>query len=256
MQIVTGGAGFIGSNLVHALTKRGHRVVVVDDLTDGVKFANLVGAPIHDYIDKDRFAAMLAEGDPWLNEAQAVLHQGACATTTEWDGRMMMANNFEYSKKVLEFCLARRIPLIYASSAAVYGRGKYFAEDSACESPLNVYGYSKLLFDEVVGRIVKCRSGGSQIVGLRYFNVYGPRETHKGSMASVAYHLWRQLGEGNSVRLFRGADGYGDGEQRRDFVYVDDVVATICGSWTTRRRPASSMWEPVGAKRSGSWRKR
>jgi ADP-L-glycero-D-manno-heptose 6-epimerase len=188
-----------------------------------VKFANLVGAPIRDYIDKDRFESMLASGDRWLDRVESVLHQGACATTTEWNGRLMMATNFEYSKSVLAFCAARRIPMIYASSAAVYGGSTTFAEERSNEAPLNVYGYSKLLFDDVVRRLPA--GEGPPVVGLRYFNVYGPRESHKGSMASVAFHLWRQLGEGDKLRLFAGSDGYGDGQQRRDFVYVDDVVA-------------------------------
>jgi ADP-L-glycero-D-manno-heptose 6-epimerase len=224
MYIVTGGAGFIGSNIVKALSLRGAEVVVVDDLTDGTKYTNLLGARIDDYIDKDRFLQMLQSRDEYLARAEVILHQGACSATTEWNGRLMMDNNFEYSKAVLAFCQATRVRMVYASSAAVYGRGTEFSEESSNNRPLNVYGYSKLLFDEVLARMRTALR--TQVVGLRYFNVYGPRESHKGSMASVAYHMWRQLQEGDKVRLFRGTDGYGDGEQRRDFVYVDDVVAT------------------------------
>jgi ADP-L-glycero-D-manno-heptose 6-epimerase len=249
VQIVTGGAGFIGSNLVHALAKRGERVVVVDDLTDGTKFANLVGATVYDYLDKDRFASMLRTGDAYLDRTEAVFHQGACTSTTEWNGRMMMETNFEYSKGVLAFCTAKRIPLVYASSAAVYGGGTRFAEEPANEAPLNVYGYSKLLFDEVVRRTLK--TAASPIVGLRYFNVYGPREAHKGSMASVAFHLSRQLAEGGSLRLFSGCDGYGDGEQRRDFVYVDDVVAT--NLWFLEHPSAGGIFN-VGTGRSQTFK--
>jgi ADP-L-glycero-D-manno-heptose 6-epimerase len=222
MLIVTGGAGFIGSNLAHTLAGRGADVVVVDDLTDGAKCVNLVGAAIADYLDKDRFLALMGARDAWLSKVEGVYHLGACATTTEYNGRFMMENNFEYSKTVLSYCRAMGIPLVYASSASVYGSGASFAEDPANEAPLNVYAYSKLLFDTVVRRTLA--QSGAPVVGLRYFNVYGPRESHKGAMASVAYNLWRQLERGEPIRLFRGIDGYGDGEQRRDFIHVDDVV--------------------------------
>jgi ADP-L-glycero-D-manno-heptose 6-epimerase len=223
MIVVTGGAGFIGSNLVHGLNAAGHDdVVVVDDLTEGRKFENLVGAEVSDYWDKDEFLTALHTGA--FPRPEAVFHEGACAVTTEWDGRYMMANNYRYSVELLEFCLAEGVPLIYASSAAVYGAGPVFNEDEpAAERPLNVYGYSKLLFDQYVRR--RLPTAESQVVGLRYFNVYGPREAHKGPMASVAFHLQRQLEETGELRLFEGCDGYRDGEQRRDFVYVDDVVA-------------------------------
>ena len=227
MIIVTGGAGFIGSNLVKELNRRGRTdILVVDDLKDGTKFANLADCDILDYMDKDDFEALVTsdEGDEAFedNEIEAIFHQGACSSTTEWDGKYMMANNFEYSKSVLLFALNLEIPFIYASSAAVYGDGTVFEEDRQFEKPLNVYGYSKFLFDQFVRQLLP--TAESQIVGLRYFNVYGPREQHKGSMASVAYHLNRQLPELGYVKLFEGSDGYGNGEQRRDFVYVDDVV--------------------------------
>jgi ADP-L-glycero-D-manno-heptose 6-epimerase len=224
MLVVTGGAGFIGANLVKALNLRGRSdVVVVDDLQDGRKFRNLIDCEIADYLDKDQFLTALRNGDFRYAGIQAVFHQGACSVTTEWDGRYMMENNFEYSKCLLHFCAEREIPFIYASSASVYGAGSVFGENRANEAPLNVYGYSKFLFDQYVrlhGPALK-----NQIVGLRYFNVYGPRESHKGSMASVAFHLRGQLLESGRARLFEGCDGYADGEQRRDFVYVEDVVA-------------------------------
>ncbi|MGB5246980.1 MAG: ADP-glyceromanno-heptose 6-epimerase, partial [Woeseia sp.] len=150
-----------------------------------------------------------------------VLHQGACSTTTEWDGRYMMQNNYSYSKALLHCCLDHNVPLIYASSAAVYGGSQSFSEAPANELPLNVYGYSKLLFDQYVRRL--SLPAAQQVVGLRYFNIYGPREQHKGSMASVAWHFNNQILDEDEVRLFEGCEGYGDGEQRRDFVYVDDI---------------------------------
>jgi ADP-L-glycero-D-manno-heptose 6-epimerase len=222
--IVTGGAGFIGSNLVFALNERGHDdILVVDDLTEGVKFKNLVDCQIADYIDKQSFLNKLQQGDLKGESIEAIFHQGACSTTTEWDGRYMMENNYQYTKQLFHYCQEQEIPFIYASSAAVYGGNDVFKEDLACEAPLNVYGYSKFQFDQYLRRNFSALT--SQVVGLRYFNVYGPKEAHKGSMASVAYHLNNQLLQPGNVRLFEGCDGYGDGEQVRDFVYVGDAVA-------------------------------
>lgn len=223
MIIVTGGAGFIGSNLVKNLNARGIKdILVVDDLTDGTKFTNLNDVEIVDYMDKEDFLLRVQQKDHFGHEIEAIFHEGACSTTTEWDGRFMMKNNYEYSKTLLHYCLERGISFLYASSAAVYGDGKIFKEERSYEKPLNVYGYSKFLFDQYVRRFLPQAS--SQIVGFRYFNVYGPNEQHKGSMASVAFHLHQQLPKTGVVKLFEGCDGYGNGEQRRDFVYVDDVV--------------------------------
>ena len=221
MIIVTGGTGFIGSNLVHALNAKGREdIIVVDDLSDGRKFANIATARIADYLDLTEFRQLFA-GDPTL-DIERVYHLGACSTTTEWDGRLMMDLNYAYSRDLLLWCARGSIPVVYASSAAIYGGASAFAETAENEKPLNVYGYSKYLLDRYV--CTNLVDGGPQVVGLRYFNVYGPREQHKGAMASVAHHLNRQLVETGTVRLFEGCDGYADGEQRRDFVYVDDVV--------------------------------
>ncbi len=247
MIIVTGGAGFIGSNLVRGLNRAGtDDILVVDDLSDGTKFRNLVGARIADYWDRDELRARLAHGMPFTPEA--VLHQGACAVTTEWDGRFMMDVNYRCSVELLDYCLAASVPLIYASSAAVYGASRTFREhDAEAERPLNVYGFSKWLFDEHVRR----RSGAaSQIVGLRYFNVYGPGEAHKGAMASVAFHLQRQLADDGELRLFEGSDGYAAGEQRRDFVYVEDVVDV--NLWFLEHRDRSGIFN-VGTGSSASF---
>ncbi len=223
MIVVTGAAGFIGSNLVRALNSRGRAdLLLVDDLTNGRKFANLVDCDFADYLDKDEFLARLAAGS--LDApVEAVLHQGACSDTTEWNGRVMLRDNYEASKALFEFAAEREIPFVYASSAAVYGMGPEFREDPACERPLNLYGWSKLLFDRWVRK--RSRELRGQVVGLRYFNVYGPRESHKGEMASVAWKHHLQLRAGDVVRLFEGSEGFAPGEQRRDFVYVGDVVA-------------------------------
>ncbi len=229
MIVVTGGAGFIGSNLVRGLNARGlDDIVVVDDLSDGRKFSNLVGCRIADYLDKAELLERLRNRS--LPKIEAVFHQGACAVTTEWNGRYMMETNYRYSVELFEYCVAQRVPLIYASSAAVYGASTVFREsDSAAERPLNVYGYSKLLFDSYVRRRRAERGGRrsrrrASVVGLRYFNVYGPGEAHKGAMASVAFHLHGQVAATGEARLFEGSGGYAAGEQRRDFVYVGDVV--------------------------------
>lgn len=222
MIIVTGGAGFIGANLVKALNARGMRdVVVVDDLQHAAKFHNLTDCELADYVDKRDFLKVLEGGTK--TRVQAVLHQGACSDTMEHDGAYMMQNNYEYSKALLQYCQKKKIPFVYASSAAVYGASKVFRESRDCEAPLNVYGYSKFLFDQYVRRALARKS--AQVVGLRYFNVYGEREQHKGRMASVAFHHFNQFREQRRVKLFSGSDGYGPGEQRRDFVSVEDVVA-------------------------------
>jgi len=221
--IVTGAAGFIGSNLVHALNARGRTdLVAVDNLERADKFRNLVDADIADYLDKREFLERL---EAW-GDAEAILHQGACSDTMESDGRYMMENNYRYSLRLLEFAQRRGIPFIYASSAAVYGGGRSFSERRADERPLNVYGYSKFLVDQVVRRgIADGTLGSSTVVGLRYFNVYGPRESHKGRMASVAFHAFNQYRAEGHVRLFEGWDGWPAGGQSRDFVHVDDIVA-------------------------------
>lgn len=223
MIIVTGGAGFIGANILKALNALGRTdIVVVDDLTDGKKFQNLAIARFQDYLDQDDFLARIVDNQCFSSTIDAVLHQGACSVTTEWNGRYMMKNNYEYSKKLLHYCKERKIPFIYASSAAVYGGNEQFSEAMTQQMPLNVYGYSKWLFDQYV--LSQLPSMQSLVVGLRYFNVYGPHEQHKANMASVAFHFMNQLQTNGVVKLFEGSHGYADGEQRRDFVYVDDVV--------------------------------
>ena len=219
--VVTGAAGFIGSKLVEGLNRRGiSDVVAVDNLAHADKFRNLAAAEIADYVDQAEFIASL---ERFEGAVQAVFHQGACSDTMESDGRYMLENNYGYSKRLLNWCQEEEVPFIYASSASVYGAGPEFREDRRCENPLNVYGYSKFLFDQYVRRMLETKT--AQVAGLRYFNVYGPNEQHKGRMASVAYHAYHQLLSAGRVKLFVGSDGYGNGEQKRDFVYVEDVVA-------------------------------
>lgn len=223
MIIVTGGAGFIGSNLIQGLNVRGMTdILVVDDLTDGRKCLNLADAHIRDYMDKDDFLQRVQAGQD-LGKVEAVFHQGACSATTEWDGKFVMRVNYEYTKVLLNWATALRIPFYYASSASVYGAGSVFKEERGNENPLNAYAFSKFMFDEHLRPQLHAMK--SPVVGLRYFNVYGPREQHKGSMASVAFHMHQQLKAGDSVRLFEGSDGYGPGRQERDFIHVEDVVA-------------------------------
>ena len=220
--VVTGAAGMIGSNLVHGLNALGlDDVIAVDDLTDGPKYRNLLGAHLSDYFDRSQFYERFARGD--FGRVDAVLHQGACSDTMEHDGKYMLETNYRCSKTLLDACIAQRTPLLYASSAATYGGSTSFREEPACEQPLNVYGYSKLLFDQVVRRVLA--ASPVPLVGFRYFNVYGPREQHKGRMASVAFHHHQQFRDTGAVRLFGEYGGYAPGTQSRDFVHVDDVVA-------------------------------
>ncbi|MEO8101694.1 MAG: ADP-glyceromanno-heptose 6-epimerase [Betaproteobacteria bacterium] len=220
--IVTGAAGFIGSNLVKALNGRGITdIVAVDNLTKADKFRNLVDCEIAEYVDKNDFLEVVESGELG-SDIDAILHQGACSDTMETDGRYMMENNYRYSLSLLEWCQEEAVPFLYASSASVYGGGKVFREERECEAPLNVYGYSKFLFDQAVRP--RLEDASAQIAGFRYFNVYGPRENHKGRMASVAYHFFNQYRAHGKIKLFEGNEGYGNGEQRRDFVSVEDVV--------------------------------
>ncbi len=228
MIIVTGGAGFIGSNVVHELNRMGETdLLMIDNFAPGPhsaspKFPNLAGAQFADYMDKGEFRAALAAGNFDGAKVRAILHNGACSNTLEDDGRYMMDNNFTYSKEVLHFALENAVPFVYASTAAVYGLSRKFTELPENERPLNIYGFSKLVFDNYVRRLLP--SIRSTVVGLRYFNVYGPREAHKGRMATVIHHFTRQLSDTGKIRMFEGSGGYAPGEQRRDFVYVRDLA--------------------------------
>ena len=236
--VVTGAAGFIGSRLVAALNRAGiSDILAVDDLENGAKAKNLASVEIEDYLDKREFLSQLETGrlDGGI---EAILHQGACSDTMESDGRYMMENNYAYSKSLFDWSQEEEVPFLYASSAAVYGPGKEFGETRENEDPLNVYAYSKFLFDQYVRK----RLAGStvQVAGLRYFNVYGPNEAHKGRMASVAFHAFNQYRAEGRVKLFEGSDGYGDGEQQRDFVHVDDAVSV--NLWLLENREISGVF--------------
>jgi ADP-L-glycero-D-manno-heptose 6-epimerase len=227
MLIVTGGAGFIGSNLVHELNAHGLTdILVVDNLANAKKFENLHGAKYVDYMDKREFRRAMQEDALGAGSVDAILHQGACSNTLEDDGVYMMDNNFQYTKDVLAFAIRQGAPLVFASTAAVYGLSGpgHFTPTIENERPLNIYGFSKLAFDHYFRHQLARHEVPITAVGLRYFNVYGPREQHKGRMASVIHHFSRQMKETGKVRLFAGTDGYGDGEQRRDFVYVRDLA--------------------------------
>jgi ADP-L-glycero-D-manno-heptose 6-epimerase len=234
--VVTGAAGFIGSRIIEALNRAGVKdIVAVDNLQQSDKVRNLARLEIADYLDQADFIERLESFDDAI---EAVLHQGACSDTMESDGRYMMENNYRYSKTLLDWCQEEEVPLLYASSASVYGAGPEFREERRCERPLNVYGYSKFLFDQLVRRTLPGKT--AQIAGFRYFNVYGPNEAHKGRMASVAFHAFHQLVSQGKVKLFVGSGGYGNGEQRRDFVHVDDVVDV--NLWFLDRRDVSGIF--------------
>ena len=221
--IVTGAAGFIGSNIVKALNRRGETdIIAVDNLTNGHKFRNLADCDIAHYLDKHEFIRQVRE-HLVPHDIRAVFHQGACSNTMEHNGQYMMENNYQYSLDLLDWCQDERIPFLYASSAAVYGKGTAFREERTLEKPLNVYGYSKFLFDQVVRRRI-AQGLTAQVVGFRYFNVYGMREQHKGRMASVAYHHFNQYRSQGYVNLFGAYENYGNGEHSRDFISVEDVA--------------------------------
>ena len=222
MYIVTGGAGFIGANLVQALNQRGITdILVVDHLTRADKFLNLTDLEITDYMEAETFLRLVENGH--LKGIEAIFHEGACSDTMATDGRYVMENNFAFSKTLLHWCQRHNVPFLYASSASVYGMTGAFVEERAAESPLNIYGFSKFQFDQYLRRM--WTDLRAPVHGFRYFNVYGPREFHKNRMASVALHFFNQYRQDNHVRLFAGTDGYADGEQRRDFIHIDDVVA-------------------------------
>ena len=221
--VVTGAAGFIGSNIVKALNERGVKnIIAVDNLTKADKFKNLIDCDIVDYLDKHDFIERIQAGH-FDGEIDAILHEGACSDTMETDGRYMMENNYRYSLILLDWCQDQDVQFLYASSAATYGGSNVFKEERQYEGPLNVYGYSKFLFDQIVRQRL-AQKPSSQIVGFRYFNVYGPRETHKGRMASVAFHNYNQFKAEGKVKLFEGSHGYENGGQQRDFVFVGDVA--------------------------------
>ena len=231
MIIVTGGAGFIGSNIVKGLNERGREdILIVDNLTNMVKFKNIQGLKALDYMDKQDFINAIKNGKFDDVNIEVIFHEGACSDTMEYNGKYMMENNFEYTKTLMHFALKKKIQLIYASSASTYGSGKHgFSEKPACEEALNVYAFSKLFFDNYARRYFDAAE--SQIVGLRYFNVYGPQENHKGKMASMIFQMFNQWKAEGKVKLFEGIDGYGNGEQVRDFIYVKDVVKVNFFFW-------------------------
>ena len=231
MIIITGGTGFIGSNLVNFFSNDLSKdIAIVDDLSDGKKFTNVIGSNVIEYFDKDVFLDLIGKDDAHFKNVEAVFHMGACTDTTEWNGKIMMNANFSYSRALFVWATSRKIPLIYASSAAVYGNGANgFKEEQSAENPLNVYGFSKLVFDNFVRYYIKKNYLKSPVFGLRFFNVFGLGEEHKGSMASTIFHFNRQIQDRGVCNLFEGTNGIGNGLQSRDFVYVKDIIKVI--SW-------------------------
>ena len=237
MIVVTGGAGFIGSNLVKALNRSGREdIVLVDEMNNGAKRVNLADCLVSDYRDKDEWRALIESNGVPEEPLECVFHLGACSDTTETNRQFMMDNNFAYSQSIFDYCTRNQIALVYASSAAVYGNGKAFEESPSCEAPLNIYGCSKLAFDQYVRQ--RLSDIDSLVVGLRYFNVYGPREQHKGHMASVAWQLHTQMESDEKLRLFSASHGYEDGEQRRDFIHVEDAIDVTL--WWASQDPSKS----------------
>jgi ADP-L-glycero-D-manno-heptose 6-epimerase len=240
LYVVTGAAGFIGSRLIAGLNQAGiTEILAVDALDKVARSRNLYSLEIEDYLDRKDFLAQLETGR-LDGSLEAVLHQGACSNTMETDEHYMMESNYAYSKALFDWCQDEQVPLIYASSAAVYGPGKEFGETRENEDPLNVYAYSKFLFDQYVRK--RLDNDGPQVAGLRYFNVYGPNEAHKRAtgMHSIALRAFDQLKSEGKVKLFVGSDGYGDGGQQRDFVHVDDVVSV--NLWLLENRGISGIY--------------
>lgn len=231
MIIVTGGAGFIGSNIVKGLNERGREdILIVDNLTSMVKFKNIQGLKALDYMDKVDFIDAINEGKFDKTKIDVIFHEGACSDTMEYNGKYMMENNFTYTKTLMNFALAHKIQFLWASSASTYGSGAHgFTEKPECEEALNVYAFSKLFFDNYARRYLEAAE--SQLVGLRYFNVYGPQENHKGKMASMVFQMFNQWKAEGKVKLFDAYGGYGPGEQTRDFIYVKDVVKVNLFFW-------------------------
>jgi len=225
MIIVTGGAGFIGSAIIAALNKRGiDNIVVVDELGSDLRWKNLVNLSFADYINKDDFLELVLEDD-FHQDIKTVLHLGACSSTTETDATFLMQNNFQYTKLLATWAFEHDIRFIYASSAATYGDGsKGFIDDEEKLDelrPLNMYGYSKHLFD------LWARRHGllKEIAGLKYFNVFGPNEYHKADMRSFVLKAYEQIQADGKVRLFKSHNpDYADGQYKRDFLYVKDAV--------------------------------
>ena len=246
MIVVTGSNGFIGSNLIKGLNEIGYKdIIAVDDQDDPELKENIAHCDVQDFLNIDEFINLIRNNEIDGTKIRAIFHQGACSNTMEWDADFLYSNNLFYSKELLNFSRKTKTPLIYASSASVYGAGKIFKESVEYEDPINLYAYSKFKFDQLVRQELIKRE--TQIVGLRYFNVYGPQEQHKGTMASVAFHLHNQLKDNEEIKLFEGSEGYDDGEQRRDFIYVEDVVKV--NLWFLKNQKVSGIFN-IGTGKS------
>lgn len=228
MIILTGGAGFIGSCLLKYLNDDGHSdVLIVDNLSDSTKWKNLVGKNYIDYLNKVELFSFLEDIEP--ESIEAVIHLGACSSTTETDVDYLYDNNYRFSKYLLEFCQENNIRFIYASSAATYGMGEEgFSDEKTINlKPLNPYGFSKYLFDKFIVE----NELSNDVLGFRFFNVFGPNEYHKDNMASMVFKSYSQIVETGKIKLFKSNDiDFKDGEQLRDFIYIKDVCEVIIDS--------------------------
>lgn len=250
MFVVTGGAGFIGSALVFKLNQEGvEDILIVDELGSDNKWKNLNGLKFSDYIHKESFLQQLRRDS--LPVVDAILHMGACSSTTEQDSDYLMENNFAYSKHLAEFAMGHNSRFIYASSAATYGDGSQGYSDQhdliTKLRPLNMYGYSKQLFDLWV-----LRNGyDKSLVGLKFFNVFGPHEYHKGSMGSMILKAYQQVKNSGCVKLFRSnTTDYKDGEQKRDFIYIKDCFEPIW--WLLNNSDVSGIFN-LGSGKARTW---
>jgi ADP-L-glycero-D-manno-heptose 6-epimerase len=252
MIVLTGGAGFIGSCVLAKLNTEGHqKILVVDNLAKSEKWRNLQGKRFENYLHKDEFLSQIVSSS-FSDKVQAVIHLGACSSTTETDAEYMMRNNYAFSRKLAEWSLSKGARFIYASSAATYGAGEQGFVDNEAEleklRPLNVYGYSKHLFD-----LWAKRTGHSKrMVGLKFFNVFGPNEYHKGDMSSVVLKAFHEITKNSSVELFKSyRSDYGDGEQKRDFVAVQDCCEVI--SWLLQNPQVNGLYN-LGSGKARSWK--
>ena len=253
MIIITGGAGFIGSALVWQLNKLGITdILIVDELGQDEKWKNLVNLKFADYVEKYQFLDDIIDGKYKNQKIEQIFHMGACSSTQEQDASYLIENNFEYTKILAEYCLANQIQFVYASSAATYGDGNKGYSDKSIDGlkPLNMYGYSKQLFDQYATNKGYFADGKNKIVGIKFFNVYGPNENHKDDMKSMVNKAYQQIKKDGKIGLFKSyKPEFADGEQKRDFIYVKDAAEIVLAF---SRKYVSGIFN-VGTGKAHSW---